>query len=136
MARYAKPVAVDKNGNPLDSQPLPLKAITTVVSENATVSSVITLNDNTTDIEISGVGAPVVIRWVPRTDTQASVLNAAGTANYDSMIAANGIRRFIVPIETIGTSSLVGANIANGLYNRIAWKSIGSVTGSILSTQY
>lgn len=134
MARYSKPVAVDKNGNTLDSQPLPWKANTTVVSENGAVSSVITMNDNTTDIEISGVGAPVVIRWIPRGDTAASVVSAAGTANYDAIVSSGGIRRFIVPIEQLGTSSLVGANIANGLYNRVAWKSLG--IGSIYSTQY
>lgn len=134
MARYAKPVAVDKNGNSLDSQPLPLKALTVVVSENATVSSVITLNDNTTDIEIAAVGAPAFIRWIGRGDTAGSVLSAAGTANYDAFLQANQTKRFIVPIEQLGTSSIVGANIANGLYNRLAYKSAG--TGSILSNQY
>lgn len=134
MARYAKPVAVDKNGNSLDSQPLPLKALLTVVSENATVSSVITLNDNTTDIEIAAVGSPAFIRWIGRGDTAASVLSAAGTANYDAFLQANQTKRFIVPIEQLGTSSIVGANIANGLYNRLAYKSAG--IGSILSNQY
>lgn len=134
MARYAKPVAVDKNGNSLDSQPLPLKALATTVSENATVSSVITLNDNTTDIEIAAVGAPAFIRWIARTDTAGSVLSAAGTANYDAFLQSGQTKRFIVPIETLGTSSIVGANIANGLYNRLAYKSGG--IGSILSNQY
>lgn len=134
MGRYAKAVAVDKNGSPLDSQPLPLKSVITTVSENATVSSVITLGDNTTDIEIAAVGASAVIRWIGRTDTQASVVSAAGTANYDAFIQANQTRRFIVPIETIGTSSLVGANIANGLYNRLSYKTNG--VGSVLSNQY
>lgn len=134
MARYAKAVAVDKNGSPLDSQPLPLKALTTVVSENATVSSVITLNDNTTDVEIAAVGSSAYIRWVGRGDTQGSVLSAAGNANYDAFLQANQTKRFIVPVETIGTTSIVGANISNGLYNRLAYKSTG--IGSILSNQY
>lgn len=134
MPRYAKPIANDKNGNALDSQPIPLKAITTVVSENATVSSVITLNDNTTDLEIGAVGAPAFIRWIGRGDTQGSVISAAGTANYDNMIPSGAVRKFVIPVETIGTSSIVGANIANGLYNRIAYKSGG--IGSVLSAQY
>lgn len=134
MARYAKPVAVDKNGNTLDSQPLPLKALVTIVSENGAISSVITLNDNTTDIEIAAVSAPVFIRWIGRGDTAGSVLSAAGTANYDAFLQSNQTKRFIVPIETIGTSSVVGANIANGLYNRLAYKTGG--IGSILSNQY
>lgn len=134
MARYAKPVAVDKNGSPLDSQPLPLKALATTVSENGAVSSVITLNDNTTDIEIAAVGAGAFIRWIARGDTQGSVLSAAGTGNYDAFLQSNQTKRFIVPIEQIGTSSIVGANIANGLYNRLAYKSAG--VGSVLSNQY
>lgn len=132
--RYAKPVAVDKNGNPLDSQPLPLKSLVTTVSENATVSSVITLNDNTTDIEIAAVGSSAFIRWISRSDTQGSVLSAAGTANHDAFLQSGQTKRFVVPVEQLGTSSLVGANIANGLYNRLAYKSSG--IGSILSNQY
>lgn len=134
MARYAKPVAVDKSGNPLDAQPLPLKALVTTVSENGSVSSVITLNDNTTDIEIAAVGSSAVIRWIARGDTAGSVLSVAGTANYDAFLQSNQTKRFIVPVETIGTSSIVGANIANGLYNRLAYKTVG--VGSILSNQY
>lgn len=134
MARYAKPIAVDKNGNPLDTSSIPLKAIATTVSENATVSSVITLNDNTTDLEIGAVTAPAFIRWIARSDTQASVISAAGTANYDNFIPAGTVRKFVVPIEQLGTSSIVGANIANGLYIRLAYKSGG--IGSVLTAQY
>lgn len=134
MARYAKPIAVDKNGNPIDTASIPLKGIATVVSENATVSSVITLNDNTTDLEVAAVTAPAFIRWIARSDTQGSVISAAGTANYDNIIPAGTVRKFVVPVEQLGTSSLVGANIANGLYNRLAYKSGG--IGSVLSVQY
>lgn len=135
MPGYAKPVANDKNGVALDSQPLPLKALVTVVSENAVVSSVITLNDNTTDIEIAAVGSGAFIRWIARSDTQGSVLSAAGgTANYDAFLQSGQTKRFIVPIEQLGTSSIVGANIRNGLYNRLAYKGVG--IGSVLSNQY
>lgn len=134
MARYAKPIPVDKLGNPLTENQVQVKANTTIVSENATVSSVVTLNDNTTDLEIASTGVPVFIKWISRTDTTASVISAAGTANYDHVIPPNWIRKFTVPVEQLGTSSLVGANIGNGLYNRVAWKTGG--IGSILATQY
>lgn len=114
---------------------LPLKALVSRTSENAAVSSVVTLNDNCTNLEIAAVGAPVFIRWVPRSDTQGSVIGVAGaTANYDNVVPAGTYRKFVVPIETIGTSSIVGANIANGLYNRIAY--ISGSAGSVLTTQY
>lgn len=115
------------------------KALVTTVSENATVSSVVTLNDNCTDLEVAAVGAPVFYRWVPRSETAgvapaASVIIAAGTANFDAVIPSGAVRRLVVPIETIGTSSIVGANIANGLYNRIAYRTFGAA--SVLATQY
>ncbi len=115
------------------------KSLVTIVSENATVSSVITLNDNCTDLEISAQVSPVGIRWVPRTETAGvapfgSVITAAGTANFDAIIPAGVVRRLVVPIETIGTSSIVGANIANGLYNRLAYKAFG--IGSVFTNQY
>lgn len=131
---YSKRAAADSNGAPLFEAPLPLKAIVTTASDNAVASSVITLNDNTTNLEISAVGSPAFVRWVARTDTAGSVISAAGTANFDNVVPAGTVRKFLVPIETIGTSSIVGANIANGLYNRVAYKT--AAAGSILTTQY
>lgn len=111
-----------------------IPAIVSTVSENATASSVITLNDNTTDLEVGAVGAPVFVKWVGRSDTTASVISAAGTANYDVLVQSGTVRRLVIPRETQGTSSIVGANISNGLYNRVAYKTGG--IGSVFTTQY
>ncbi len=140
MAGYSKPVGNDKRGTPLPQWPIPTKALVSIVSENATASSVITLNDNTTDLEVSAVGSTGFLRWIPRSETAAvspfaSVISSVGgQANFDNVIPAGTTRKFVVPIEQLGTSSLVGANIANGLYNRVAYKTGG--IGSILTAQY
>jgi hypothetical protein len=111
----------------------------TYASENASASSVITLTPDTTALEIVALGAGVtggVMRWVRTADTQASVISAAGTANFEHVISNNVVRKFAVPIETVyqAPSSLVGANIINGLYRRVAIKSIG--VASVLLTEY
>lgn len=106
--------------------------------ENAGASSVITLTPDTTVLEIAAIGASPtggVMRWVRTTDTQASVISAVG-GNFAHVIPNNQVRKFAVPIEGMyqAPSSMVGANIQNGLYRRVAIKSFG--TASILVTEY
>lgn len=111
-------------------------------SENQTTSSVITLSPDTTAIEISAIGASptgAVMRWVTSVagfDASTSVISAAGTANFDHVIPNNTMMKFAVPIEKMyqSPSSMVGANIQNGLYRRIAIKSIG--VGSVLLNEF
>ena len=114
-------------------------------SENAAVSSVINLTPDTTVLEIAVVAGTSslisagAMRWVPSVIGFAagtSVITVVGTANFDHIIPNNTVRKFAVPIERMyqAPSSLVGANITNGLYRRVAYKSIG-VT-SILVTEY
>lgn len=126
-------LGVGDNGTVFSSDASPLgPAKKQYISENGTASSVVTVTDGTTVVEVGAVGAPVYIKWVARTDTTASVVAVAGaTANFDDYVPANTTRVFPIPQEILGTSSIVGANIANGLYNRVAWKSagIGSVIG-------
>lgn len=115
--------------------PAPFLAVRRITSENATVSSVITLNDNTTSIEIAAIGAAAAIKWIATSDTAASVISAAGaTSNYDHVIASNTVRRFAVPQETRAITSIAGANVMNGLYQRVAWKTTG--VGSIMSAEF
>lgn len=123
-----------------DAQP-PIKAINITSSENATTSSVITLSDNTTSIEIAAQGAGAVMRWVFATDASGpatSVISAAGTANFDHFIGSGTVRRFVIPIEVQnnaqGYSSMVGQRVANGLFARVAYKTFG--VGSVLVTEY
>lgn len=134
MARYANNIPNDVAGNDVQGAAMLVPAIVSMTSENATVSSVITVNDNTTDLEVAAVAATGFVKWIARSDTTASVITVAGTANYDVVVPAGTVRRLVIPRETQGTSSIVGANISNGLYNRYAIKSAG--IGSILSTQY
>lgn len=105
-------------------------------SENGTASSVITLTPDTTVLEIAAIGAPATVRFVRIADTTASVVSAAGTANFDHVIPQSTVLKVAVPIEVMyqAPSSMVGANIQNGLYRRVAIKSIG--IASVLLTEY
>lgn len=134
MGRYANNIPNDQSGNDIQGAAMLVPAIVRTTYESATASSVVTVNDNTTDLEVAAVGATGFVKWITRGDTTASVISDAATANYDVVIPAGTVRRLVIPRETAGTSSLVGANIANGLYNRVAWKTSGA--GSILATQY
>lgn len=99
-------------------------------SENAIVSSVITLTADTTTLEIAAVGAPAVMRFVrvgDGTGAATSVISAVAGANVDHVIPKDTVLKIAVPIEVVyqAPSSMVGANIQNGLYRRAAIKSIG-----------
>lgn len=139
---YAAGTPVGNNGVPLFDSPAPFKAVRQYVSENGTASSVVTLSDNTTAIEVAAQTAPVILRWVyvaDGTGAQTSVIGVAGaTANLDHVVPANTVRRFVVPIEVInnsqGYSSMVGGNIANGLFRRVAYKTQG--IASVMVTEY
>lgn len=138
---YARGIPMGNNAMPAGYQSPPaVKAIGTTTSENATTSSVITLSANTTAIEIGTSGTQAVMRWVFVSDgsgPNTSVITTAGSANYDHTIPANSFRRFVVPIEVNnaqGYGSFVGANIENGLFRRLAYKTAG--VASVLVTEY
>ena len=142
---YAVPMPHDKNGEPLQTYPAAVKALAQYATEQV-ASSVVTLTDRTTVVEIAAVGgAGLMMRWVPSTETAgvapfASVIaSGLGVANWDHVIAPSTVRRFVVPIEKVPAQSVMGANGANGLYNRIAWIStISTATGraSVFGTEY
>lgn len=133
---YSKGQPLGDNNVPQFGSPAPVKAIARYFVENGSTSSVITLTENTTAVEVasSSTGRAVLLRWVPTTDTAASVTGA----NFDHVIPANSVRRFVVPIETTnyaqGYGSMVGTNIANGLFRRVAVISAGA--GSVLTSEY
>lgn len=129
-----KAIPVDKQRTPMQEFPAPVRPQTRYASENSSASSVITMTDNTTNLEIAAVGGPAVMRWVATTDTQASVVSAAGTANFDHVVGTGTVRRFAVPKESNNVASIVGENIQYGLYRRVAIKSIG--VASVLLTEY
>lgn len=121
-----KQLPVDKGGHPMQQFNAPFLSKARYTNENGVASSVITVTPDTTTLEITANGGAAVMRWVASTDTQGSVIGVAGaTANYDHVIPANTMRRFAIPIERMyqAPSSMVGANIQNGLYQRVAIKS-------------
>lgn len=144
---YAAGTPVGGNQMPIYGSPAAFKAVARYVNENGTTSSVITLSDNTTAIEVATGATAAVLRWVPATETAAvspfgSVIAIAGaTANFDHEIPANSFRRFVLPMEsgvntTVGANntSVVGQRVEYGLYARVAVKTQG--IGSVLVSEY
>lgn len=131
---YAKKLPRDSGNEPMQDFPPNVLAVQRYASENASVSSVITLSDNTSSIEVAAVGGPAVVKWIAQGNTNPSVFSAVATANYDHVVPANLVRKFVVPIERQGVSSIVGINVQAGLYNRVAVKSIG--VASVLTSEY
>lgn len=139
---YVVGIPHDKNQEPLQNYPAPFKAKARYDDENAAASSVISLTEDTTSIEITAGSFAAAIRWVPTSETAAvspfaSVITAEGvTTNYDHVIPVGSMRRFVVPIETSITNpqSIQGVNRLNGLYQRIAVKSFA--IGSVITTEH
>lgn len=134
---YAKSYGYGQDNYPKVGFPSPVKAQARYYTENsAGTSSVITLTDNTTQIEIGAAGASgVIMRWVPVTETAGVAPNASVTATtFDHFVPAGEVREFVVPKETQGVTSLVGVNVENGLYKRVAFMNTG--IGSVFATEY
>src|SRR3990167_9231105 len=135
MANYAKPVPVDKNNVPLQEFPTPYLSITRVNTDNAVISSAISLDPNTTVIEVGAFGGQgAVIRWIPTTENasiagaKGSVVSSGAGANFDHYVPPSAYRRFVVPKETqgIGTGTLqIGSTF--GLYQRVARINAGKI---------
>lgn len=139
MENYARKLAKDRADNDLQEFAVPFPALVTTARDNAAASSVTSLNANCTMIEVAAVGGSAAIRWSSASATT-SVISAAGTANFDNAIPSNTVRRFVVPRESqaipnysgINSPSVVGLNVAEGLYTGVA--TIG--VASVLLTQY
>lgn len=139
MQDYAAPLPVDQFGESMQDFPTS-KVANARYGAAAATSSVITLNDNTTTIEIAAIagsgGGGIAIKWIAQSDTQASVVATGATANFDNVVPANWRQRFVVPKETIGVQSTVGANKRNGLYNRVAWISTTVPPASVMASEF
>lgn len=140
---YSRGIPMGNNQVPHFQSPPAVKAILAQMSENATASSILNLTQNTTAVEITTGGTLVAIRWIADADVSNSVAGtsviaiAGATANYDHVVPANSRMRFVVPIEVNrpqGYGSFVGANIENGLFKWLAWKT--PVAASVYSAQY
>lgn len=125
---YSPSQARDKNNEPLFNypQPLPAKALTVAVPPAA--SSVISFGANTTTVEVVALNGAIAMKWGP-----GSVVAIAGaTANFDHIVPINTVRRFVIPQSVIGaTSSVVGANALNGLYNSMAVITVSSTLSAV-----
>jgi hypothetical protein len=134
MTNYAKGKPVGDNQVPFYDSPPPVKAIAQYFTENGSTSSVVTMTQNTTAVSVTNTSAnrAVFVRWVPTTDTAASVTSA----NFDHVVAANQTTRFVVPIEGFPETagSVQGINRDNGLFRRVAWISQGPA--SIIASEY
>lgn len=132
---YGKKIPVDINNTPDVLTPPNVVALQQFIASGA-ASSVITFHENATNLEVAAADAlnsagGLLLKWISSTDTTASV---TGT-NFDHFITSGQQpRRFVIPVEKIGTSSTVGANVKNGLYNRVAWMAHG--TASVIATIY
>ena len=137
MKNYAKPLPRDKDMGQMQEYAAPFKSLARSAAENSSASSVITLSQDTTAVEVAAVGGAAVVRWITTADTEASVISAAGTANFDHVVPTNTLRRFVIPIESMpatGYGSVQGANRENGLYRRVAIKSVG--VASVLTSEF
>lgn len=135
--QYANQLPVDASGAPMQDFPAPKLAKARYTSENASASSVISVSHNTTSLEVAAVGGAAVLKWITTADTEASVISAAGTtSNYDHVVPANTLRRFVIPIESVGRTpaSVQGINRLNGLYQRVAIKGVG--VSSVMLSEY
>lgn len=137
-SNYAKQQPNDKEGQKMQNYDPAFKAITRYERNNLTVSSIFTLSDDTTIVEVAAVGTSAAIRWVPVTETAAvtpfaSVITLIGSENFDHVVAKDTVRQFVVPRESQGVPSIVGINKQAGLYNRIAVISAAAVSSVLLA---
>lgn len=142
--QYITPLPIDKSGVNMQEFPSPVIAQEQYTAENGVASSVISLQPNTTSLEVTAFGGQgAAIRWIPITETaaaagaKASVVASGLGANYDHIIPAGTYRRFAVPRETqgIGTGTLqVGSTY--GLYQRVARINAGATASSVLVIEY
>lgn len=135
MKNYSPDTPLSKDGIIKEGYVPAKLALASVNKENTSTSSVMLFTHDTTEIEVAPVTVGVAIRWA--TNSATSVVTAAGTANWDSVVPAGESRRYVVPIQTFVTdsSSIQGVNRANGLYPGVAFKTIAGA-GSVLLAEY
>lgn len=103
----------------------------------ANISSIITFNNNSTELEISALNAPAAIKWIGIGAVQTSVIASVATGNnFDHVIPSGTKGRFVIPRETQGIAGPALANSVHGLYQRLAVVTIGATVASILVNEY
>ena len=139
---YAKLLPRDIGGAAMQQFATPLQAVAQIVSTNAVASSIWSLSQHTTIIEIGTQGAAgACIRWVAATENASvagyhgSVIASMPGANFDHYIPPNTVRRFVIPKETQGVYA-GGIGSINGLYQKVAWVNAGATAGSIIASEF
>lgn len=133
---YASRIPLDESNNPMQEFATPFPAIATTVAV-ANISSVVTLNNNTTTIEVMASPLSAAIKWIAVGAAQTSVIaSSLGTSNFDHIVPAGTVRRFVIPRETQGIAGPALANSVHGLYQRLAVVPINSAVSSILVTEF
>lgn len=142
MANYAKSLPRDTGNEPMQEFPAPYISQEQYNSANAVASSVVSLQPNTTSLEVGTFGGQgIVIRWIPLTETAAvapygSVISSGVAANYDHYVPLNTYRRFVVPKETQGQMAGGQVGSVNGLYQRVAWINAGITASSVITAEF
>ena len=130
MINYAKQIAKDRNDQPIVPSHIPTSTLGSVYRTNASESSVTSLTDDTSAIEVSAITTSATIRWAINQATSVT------TANFDNVVPLNSTRLFVVPKRTIGlgAGSVAGVNSGEGLFSAVATISVG--VGSVFLAQY
>jgi hypothetical protein len=118
----------DQSGETMQGYPAATVALQRTTAIPPVASSVISLSDGTTIIEVAALNGAVALKW-----GSGSVIAVAGaTANYDHIVPINTTRRFVVPIQKVPDhNSVMGVNGANGLYNTLAVITMSSTLSAI-----
>lgn len=138
---YSPQIPLDKGGSLKTGYVPALVALARTNKENAVNSSILLLGHDTTELEVAAAGQNVAMKWLTQATVDSSVagtsvITAAGTANFDHMIAADTVRRFVVPVATAAYGqSVMGLNRANGLYPAVAYKTFAG-NGSVLTGEF
>lgn len=131
MSFYGKQLPKSQNEMQYDAAP-PAFVSNQSQSGNPAVSSVITLSDKTTVIELMAIGgnngnAGIIGKW--------GVGSVSGTS-FDIQVNSGQTRMFVVPQSVFGNASIAGANVANGLYPALSVKYATPQACSVLSIEY
>lgn len=111
-------------------------ALASTHKENASTSSVLVFTHDTTEIEVAATGGPIAGKWANIANNGTSVVAATTGANFDFVVPAANVRRFVVPVQTSANySSVQGVNRAEGLYQGVAYISAGGAS-SVMTMQF
>lgn len=127
---------------PKDGYPPAKVALSATNKENAVVSSILLLDQQTTEIEVNAVNQAVAGKWLAQATVDGSVagtsvITAAGTANWDFIVQLNTVKRFVLPVSrhVSAPGSVQGIGPSEGLFPAVAFKTTAG-NGSVLTGQY